>query len=135
MIANNLFAGYFNQTPLEEIKNTLVRIDLSHNQITHLPTFGYLEKLRYFDFSHNLIESIEASSFTLLFNLYSLDLTANNISAIEKNAFSTLSNLFYLRLGNNSLSQVPSIEALTSLIVLDIRNQNGTYYCAFFFNS
>ena len=52
-------------------------------------------------------------------------MSSNNISTIEKNAFSTLSNLFYLLLGDNQLDRIPDITALTSLIVLDVNNQNG----------
>ncbi len=124
-LADNLFSGYFNQTPFESLKTSLVRLDASHNRITQLPAFGRLEKLRYLDFSQNLIESVEADTFRLLSNLYSLDMGSNNISEVDVEAFATLENLFYLRLGDNRLSQVPRLQALTSLVVLDLKNQNG----------
>jgi len=90
-----------------------------------LPVFGYLEKLRYLDLSNNSIELVETNTFTLLFNLYSLDLNNNFLSKIEKNAFASLSNLYYLKLKNNYLTKLPDISKLTSLVLLDVSNQNG----------
>ncbi len=132
-LANNLFSGHLNQTPFESVKTSLVRIDLSHNEITKLPELGYLDKLRYLDLSHNLIENIDPVIFRFLFSLYSLDLSTNNISFIDKDAFLNLENLFYLRLGDNKLNEVPNVQTLTSLVVLDLKNQNGENYSNFIY--
>ena len=98
---------------------------VSNNKIKSLPVFGFLEKLRYLDLSNNSIELVETNTFTLLVNLYSLNLNDNFLSKIEKNAFASLSNLFYLMLKNNFLSKSPDISKMTSLVVLDLANQNG----------
>jgi len=125
LLNNNQFSGHFDQAAFESLRPTLVRVTLANNKIKSLPVFGYLEKLRYLDLSNNSIELVETNTFTLLVNLYSLDLNNNFLSKIEKNAFASLSNLFYLKLKNNYLSKLPDISKMTSLVVLDLANQNG----------
>lgn len=124
-LKNNNLSGCLEQAPYSSLKNSLVRLSISHNRLTCLSEFELFENLQYLDLSFNLIETITNKTFQNLFNLYVLDLNYNRIKSLDPQAFSSLKNLYYLKLDSNNISQIPDLRHLTSLISLTIRNQSG----------
>uniref|UniRef100_A0A1I7SGK9 Toll-like receptor 4 n=2 Tax=Bursaphelenchus xylophilus TaxID=6326 RepID=A0A1I7SGK9_BURXY len=65
----------------------LKHLDLSKNNLTTVPYFGYLPELTELDLADNSIRSIREGSFTFNEKLETIDLSRNNIKRIELNAF------------------------------------------------
>lgn len=119
----NKLKGCFDQTALLPLKKNLVRLTLSSNQLTCVTVFERFLKLRILDLSNNSIEVFDYNVFQNLISLNVLNLNHNKIKYICSDCFAK--NLLYLRLADNFLKRIPSIKSMSSLILFDLKNQNG----------
>ncbi|XP_061648004.1 leucine-rich repeat-containing G-protein coupled receptor 6 isoform X2 [Phyllopteryx taeniolatus] len=92
-------------------------LEVSYNQIQHLPSFSHCSALQEIGLQHNQIIRLESSTFKQLASLKTLDLSWNKIEWIHADAFASLHSLLKLDLTENRLSSVPStgLEGLTHL--------------------
>uniref|UniRef100_H3DC37 Leucine rich repeat containing G protein-coupled receptor 6 n=1 Tax=Tetraodon nigroviridis TaxID=99883 RepID=H3DC37_TETNG len=102
-------------------------LELSYNQIQHLPSFYRCSSLQ--EMCHNQIRRIESSTFQQLTSLRALDLSWNMITWIHPDAFASLQSLMKLDLTENQLSSVP-VAGLGGLTHLKLRG-NVELYDAF----
>lgn len=88
-----------------EYNGTLSELDLSHNEITHLPAdmFESSRRIRVIDASNNFLKEIHASVFKNLNSLEILNLSNNKIISIES---IILPSLRILDLSNNSITDL-----------------------------
>ena len=119
----NHLRGCLDQTALLPLRPNLVRLILSSNRLTCVPVFDRYLKLRILDLSNNSIETFDNNVFQNLISLNVLNLNHNKIKYICSDCFTK--NLLYLRLEDNFLKRIPSIQSTSSLILLDLKNQNG----------
>uniref|UniRef100_H3B601 Leucine rich repeat containing G protein-coupled receptor 6 n=2 Tax=Latimeria chalumnae TaxID=7897 RepID=H3B601_LATCH len=95
-------------------------LELSHNQITQLPSFHKCQKLEEIGLQHNRLREIQADTFQQLYSLRTLDLSCNNIEFIHPDAFSSLRSLTKLDLTDNKLSALPMV-GLSGLMHLKLK--------------
>ncbi|RNA29076.1 slit -like protein [Brachionus plicatilis] len=119
----NHLSGCLDQIALLPLRASLVRLILSSNQLSCVPVFDRYPNLRILDLSNNSIETLDNNVFRNLISLNILNLNHNKIKYICSDCFTK--SLLYLRLEDNYLKRIPSIEPVSSLILLDLRNQNG----------
>ncbi|KZC08570.1 Chaoptin [Dufourea novaeangliae] len=105
--------------------NNLTRLDLSFNNISHLPadTFTSTPDLRSLDLRSNLIAALEPGTFGLS-HLETLNLQDNKIEGLRKQSFHGLDLLQQLDLSGNQISQL-STEQFRNLKNLRILNLFG----------
>ncbi|KAL2731350.1 chaoptin-like [Vespula squamosa] len=105
--------------------NNLTHLDVSFNNITHLPTetFCGTPDLLTLDLRNNFITSLEPGTFALN-QLQVLNLRNNKIEALRKQSFYGLHSLQQLDLGNNEVAQL-STEQFRNLKNLRILNLSG----------
>lgn len=120
--SNNLSAC-FDQIPLLYLKMSLTRLVLAQNKLTCIPVFDRFIKLKILDLSTNLIETLDFNVFQNLISLNVLNMNHNKLKHICLDCFTK--SLLYLRLENNYLNRVPNLRHLSSLILLNMKNQNG----------
>uniref|UniRef100_A0A3Q2XB57 Leucine rich repeat containing G protein-coupled receptor 6 n=1 Tax=Hippocampus comes TaxID=109280 RepID=A0A3Q2XB57_HIPCM len=101
-------------------------LELSYNQIQHLPSFYHCSALQEIGLQHNQITRLESSTFQQLSSLKTLDLSWNKIDWIHEDAFASLHSLVKLDLTENRLSSVPSA-GLEGLTHLKLRGNNELY--------
>jgi Leucine-rich repeat (LRR) protein len=127
-LKSNKINGKLDQEPFKILNETLNRLVLSDNEINELPDkFVFFRNLNYLDLSSNKLISIGSLTFEKLINLYTLNLSYNLIEYIQSNAFDSLANLYNLFLSNNRIRQLPCINYLNSLILIDLSNQNQSH--------
>ena len=73
-------------------KSKLIRLDLSHNQISTLRRINVaqMNQLVYLDLSYNKIASVPANVFPIKSKLEVLNLASNNIEILESECFTQL---------------------------------------------
>ncbi|XP_077369693.1 leucine-rich repeat-containing G-protein coupled receptor 6 [Festucalex cinctus] len=101
-------------------------LELSYNQIQHLPSFYHCSALQEIGLQHNQITRVDSSTFQQLASLKSLDLSWNKIEWIHEDAFASLKSLVKLDLTENRLSSVPST-GLAGLTHLKLRGNIELY--------
>ncbi|XP_051913162.1 leucine-rich repeat-containing G-protein coupled receptor 6 isoform X2 [Hippocampus zosterae] len=101
-------------------------LELSYNQIQHLPSFYHCSALQEIGLQHNQITRLESSTFQELSSLKTLDLSWNKIDWIHEDAFASLHSLVKLDLTENRLSSVPSA-GLEGLTHLKLKGNNELY--------
>ncbi|XP_077442418.1 leucine-rich repeat-containing G-protein coupled receptor 6 isoform X2 [Vanacampus margaritifer] len=101
-------------------------LELSYNQIQHLPSFYHCSALEEIGLQHNQITRLESSTFEQLASLKTLDLSWNKIEWIHEDAFASLKSLVKLDLTENRLSSVPST-GLAGLTHLKLRGNIELY--------
>ncbi|XP_061668759.1 leucine-rich repeat-containing G-protein coupled receptor 6 isoform X2 [Syngnathoides biaculeatus] len=73
-------------------------LEVSYNQIQHLPSFSHCSALQEIGLQHNQITRIESSTFKELASLKALDLTENRLSSVPPTG---LEGLIHLKLRGN----------------------------------
>lgn len=102
----------------------LVELELSFNSLEELPIFEGIEKLAFLDVDNNQIKTILPNTFEKLPNLESLRLTNNLIEKLEAGTFSNQKKLRRLSVNHNQLSNLEAdvFASLEVLEVLDLSN-------------
>ncbi len=72
----------------------------------HENQFEKLNHFRYFDFTHNPIQSVSTSSFTGLYTLESLFVNYTHISRLHDKVFSSLHNVHTINLVKNKIISI-----------------------------
>ncbi|KAG5273272.1 hypothetical protein AALO_G00149530 [Alosa alosa] len=100
-----------------EMLANLQVLDLSYNQIRHLPSFSGCGRMQKIDMNHNEIQEVLADTFQDLSMLRSLDLAWNRLRSVDPLAFSYLPSLIKLDMTSNELTSLPELglPALTHL--------------------
>nr|XP_061835809.1 leucine-rich repeat-containing G-protein coupled receptor 6-like isoform X1 [Nerophis lumbriciformis] len=101
-------------------------LELSYNQIQHLPSFHHCSALQEIGLQHNQITRLETSTFQQLTSLRTLDLSWNKIEWIHADAFASLHSLVKLDLAENRLRSLPSA-GLGGLTHLKLRGNTELY--------
>ncbi|KAM9409478.1 leucine-rich repeat-containing G-protein coupled receptor 4 [Pholidichthys leucotaenia] len=123
-LTNNLESLTLSGTKISSIPPNLCEnlkllrtLDLSYNEIKHLPSLQGCIRLQEISFQHNHIQQIDRDTFNGLSALRLLDLSRNEIRVIHRDAFLTLTALSNLDLSMNSLTGIPSsgLSGLTQL--------------------
>lgn len=96
-----------------DVTNSIVRLDLSHNEITQIQrsTMQTLRKLADVNFADNNIESIDDGAFDDVDGLVSLDLHFNRIRSLPQ-----LGNLIYLKVLDLSENAIAEVRADTDCV-------------------
>jgi Leucine-rich repeat (LRR) protein len=124
-LSNNLLAD-LNITfeALLPLTYTLKELRLNGNSIDKLIEFPDFENLEILDLSNNKLTELNGTYFGKLTRLSHLYLSENKLQTVEESVFDEQKNLMVLLLNNNYLTQIPNIENLLRLQILDISNQN-----------
>jgi protein-tyrosine phosphatase len=109
--------------PLKEMVSTLVRLELSYNDLTTIPScISALDNLETLIASSNLITTVEEGGITELKALKTLNLDANRLGSVFP-GLSQMTSLTHLSLAKNRLSSFDrQILSLESLETLDLSN-------------
>lgn len=109
----------------QQLPNTLVQLDLSHNNIERLPNLEYLEKLDYLNLSWNCIQSLGGCKGVK--SLKEIYLSHNKISEIDE--IELFQNLVIVDLAFNqikSFNAVANVGKVMDLKVLDLEGNTIT---------
>lgn len=109
---------------IPKLNDSVTYLDLSHNEIAHIPCGVLPNKLNYLDMSWNSIKQIKDGSFELLSNLSFLDLSFCNIRDVDQGIFGKLINLRYLNISYNRELGFASLPNITS----DLNKTKQNFY-------
>jgi len=101
---------------LDDVNETIVEVNLSHNQIKDLPpgVFVNVNTMRGLNLKFNELRTIRTATFVNLVRLTTLNLGWNNLQSLENDSFAGLQDLNTLYLVFNSFKNVPLV-ALSDL--------------------
>ncbi|CAH0546122.1 unnamed protein product [Brassicogethes aeneus] len=108
--------------------NSLVNLDLSHNQINKLnpDIFGTLQNLENLDLSFNNIAEVPQKTLQSLHNLRNLNISSNKLTVFQTGLYSGLPQLRVLNFSHNALEdvEITGVFTLHSLHALDLSYNN-----------
>ncbi|CAF1117679.1 unnamed protein product [Adineta ricciae] len=93
---------------IQSLSNSLTKLDLSSNQLVHVPSLAKFTGLTDIDLHKNLIEEIHANTFINLTRLLRLNLSYNRMKRISHEAFAEL-HLTILTLNDNHLTSLETV--------------------------
>uniref|UniRef100_A0A914YVS3 Uncharacterized protein n=1 Tax=Panagrolaimus superbus TaxID=310955 RepID=A0A914YVS3_9BILA len=101
-------------------------VDFTRNEITAIPSFKEMEKLKFVHFDHNQVQRIETMTFSSNPALQMISLQDNEISLIARNSFDALDQLMILLLANNSLTTIEKsvFDGMRNLQQLNLHNNS-----------
>ena len=111
---------FLNQTTITELPR-LNYLNLARNRITSFPVkaFQNQQSLRTLKLDGNNIHTLDDDTLYGLLSLNVLELQNNNIYSINKNVLIPVNQLVHLNISYNNLLELPSLEKLWSLQILD----------------
>lgn len=123
-ISNNKLT-MLNQTTIETLTN-LRHLHLQGNSISGIPvrTFQNHEYLQSLNLAGNQIQGIDNETLIGLFALNRLELQENGIHSMNPDFLTSVKGLTVLNISENYLTNLPSLEKLGDLRVLDASNNN-----------
>lgn len=109
----------------------LVRLNMSHNQLTGISTYvmNQLPKLEEFYLNNNRISFLPGSVFGYQTNLETLDFSFNRIAELPSLTFASQAALKHLYLHHNQLSTIgyDAFDQLNQLLTFDISHNNMAF--------
>nr|KAG5711018.1 hypothetical protein BaRGS_013752 [Batillaria attramentaria] len=103
---NNMLTSVSDDTFLR--MGALERVDLSGNRLLNVPPMSGLFSLVNVDLSHNNLTTLPSSMFTGLHNLTAVNLRGNRLTSLSTKTFHDCSNLRYLDLSHNRIPALKS---------------------------
>lgn len=102
----------------------LGHLDLSNNDITTIPVRIFQNQIRLQDLrlGGNQLHTIDNGTLNGLLYLSNLDLHGNRLFGIHTDLLDSVTSLTHLNISGNFLQEIPSLKRLSTLIVLDARD-------------
>nr|XP_022291572.1 toll-like receptor 6 [Crassostrea virginica]XP_022291573.1 toll-like receptor 6 [Crassostrea virginica] len=86
---------------IPRLNDSVIKLDLSHNEIAEVSGISLPKNLKFLDFSWNKFKALNGSSFAALTELRYLDISHCKLRDVEKGVFGELYNLQYLNISYN----------------------------------
>ncbi|KAF7991264.1 hypothetical protein HCN44_002826 [Aphidius gifuensis] len=126
LAGNNI--GLLPRFAFGNLGESLLRVDLSRNELTHMEdnSLAGLNNLFFFNISRNELTRFNSDVFKGANNLLQLDLSINFLQEFPTEAFRHLERLKFLNLSNNLITEIERthIAGLIELQVLDLSRNN-----------
>ncbi len=109
--------------------NNLEWLDISGNRIVGVVPgeIGSLTDLEFLKLSNNLLSGALPETIGSLDDLFILDLSKNQLAGVIPTQIKDLINLSTLNISNNQFKDIPELELLTTLHILEMQNNEFTF--------
>lgn len=116
---------FLNQTTITELPR-MTFLNLAENLISSIPerTFQNQQRLIELSLAGNQIKALDSKSLHGLLFLKKLALQNNRINSMSADVLNSVPDVIHLNISHNSLLEIPSLNHLTSLEVLDASYNN-----------